>query len=232
MSLKIKCSACGKVMTAKAPTKPGSYKVKCPGCGKTLKFTAGEPDDKNKPQVGPPPMIGEFEVSTQHEARCPLCGGVTKVNLSKRDVQMIRCTACGGVLLATGLPTGTVIFGQEGLTGDMRQGIIRVHKGSLSQMFGHGPQMLLKRGSNIIGRYDPIAPSDFNLSDRAVSRRSLEIYVDCDPVGGLSFKLTVLNAANPVYHNGQLLRVGNALGLKFGDRIQVGRTILDFIPKN
>lgn len=218
-------------MTVRTPEKPGVFKVKCTGCGAELKFSIGQP----KPKVpdAQPPMLGQYEVSKQFKAVCPLCHGETSVHLAKKGLQQMQCTACGQVLLVEGMPAKTVVGGGLGFfQGDMRRGIIRVHKGGISKMFGSAPQMMLKPGSNIIGRYDPMAPSDFNINDKAVSRRSLEIFVDSNPSQGITFRLTVLKASNPVYYNGQLLNVGDSLALKFGDSIKLGTTTLDFLPEH
>lgn len=220
-------------MRVNTPDKPGTFKVKCPGCGAMLKFSIGRPQAPKPAGEPQPPVIGKFEVSKVHDAACPVCGRPTKVHLSKRGPQQIKCDACGSMLIAEGTPAKTVVgVGGVGFTGDMRRGIIRVHKSGLGKMFGSGQQMMLRPGSNIIGRADSMAPSDFSLTDRAVSRRSVEIFVDSNPVDGITFKLTVLKAANPVYHNGRPMNVGDALALRFGDTIRLGTTTLDFVPEH
>lgn len=172
---------------------------------------------------------------------------------SKPGSYKVTCTGCGTVLKFTiGAPAaqGQAPAGAPaqqapakrtpaktemplgGFGGNMRRGIIRVRKSGLGKMFGHGAQMVLRPGSNIIGRFDRMAPSDFNLSDQAVSRRSLEIFVDSNPVEGINFRLTVHKAVNPVYHNGRQMHVGDSVALKFGDAIRLGTTTLDFIPEN
>ncbi|MDE7375638.1 MAG: FHA domain-containing protein [Muribaculaceae bacterium] len=242
MPIKIKCSKCGKALTVNTHDKAGTFRVKCPECGTALKFSVGQPKASNPagaPQpprgagVPQPPVIGKFEVSKVHDAVCPVCGRPTKVELTKCGPQVIKCGNCESFLTAEGYRGTVVLGGGNGVfTGDMRRGIIRVHKSGLGKMFGSAPQMMLRPGSNIIGRYDSMAPSDFSLNDRAVSRRSVEIFVDSNPVDGITFKLTVLKAANPVYHNGRPMNVGDALALKFGDTIRLGTTTLDFIPEH
>lgn len=233
MATKIKCTNCGKVMAVRTPDKPGVFKVKCTGCGTELKFSIGHPKVAPQAPANQPPMLGQYEVSKQFKAVCPLCHGETSVHLAKKGMQQMQCSACGQVLMVEGMPAKTVVGDGLGFFhGDMRRGIIRVHKGGISKMFGSGQQMMLKPGSNIIGRFDPMSPSNFNLNDKAVSRRSLDIFVDSNPSQGITFRLTVLKASNPVYHNGQPLRVGDSLALKFGDTIKLGATTLDFIPEH
>lgn len=219
-------------MNVKAPAKAGTYNVKCPGCSSVLQIKVDAPAQQppSKPQV---PSIGQFHVSSTSEATCPVCGQQISVHLSKRGQQMIQCSACGSQLAVEGLPPKTVLNpgGIGGIfNGNMCNGIIQVRKNIFARMLGSDQKWKLRSGGNTIGRADRTMPSDISLSDQAVSRRSIEIFVGSNPNDGITFKLTVLNASNPVYHNGNLMNVGDSLAMKFGDTIRLGTTTLELIP--
>lgn len=236
MQANIQCDICGKVTKVNLPAKYCKFKVSCK-CGNKMRFdysSAGltplPPEATQqlprRPLAPQPPDIGTFICGEQHQVKCPLCGGATVVKLSKSGPQDVKCTACGGTLKAKG--TGTMIHQVKEL--NTIPGIIRVRKSGLAKMFGSGKRMLLRPGANIIGRYDSIETSDFVLTDKSVSRRSLNIEVCFDALMGYTFKLTVLKAANPVYHNGHELKINEAIQIKFNDTIKVGKTILELVP--
>lgn len=60
-----------------------------------------------------------------------------------------------------------------------------------------------------------------------MSRRSIEILVQQSDKG-YTFKLTVLNATNPVLHNNKPLMKGESVSLNFGDTILLGKTKFRF----
>ena len=184
--------------------------ISCGQCGKGLKFTL--PDERKTYRV-----------------TCKSCGHTNKVKFD----------GVSAILLPPEQPAQPKPSNDHAPTADTaalvgqintQSGMIRVRKGWFLKLFGKGKSMPLKPGSNIIGRYDSTAPSDFNLSDRSVSRRSLEISVEFNPKVGYTFKLTVHKAANPVLHNGRRLSVNEAVELRFNDTIKVGKTLLEFIP--
>jgi FHA domain. len=87
----------------------------------------------------------------------------------------------------------------------------------------------LKVGSNIIGRKDYDMPSDISFDDDYMSRRSVSIDVEKDTNrAGYKFKLTVINAANPVFVGSTQLYVGNSIYLNYGDTIKMGNTVMTF----
>jgi hypothetical protein len=86
----------------------------------------------------------------------------------------------------------------------------------------------LSTGKNVIGRYDESKNSDIAIkNDPTMSRRSIEIDVMLSEKGK-SFKLTVLNATNPVLHNNNPLLPGESISLNFGDSIILGKTKFRF----
>ncbi len=88
----------------------------------------------------------------------------------------------------------------------------------------------LTPGEHIIGRKDPLQKSTLMINDKYASSRSIRI--DVIPVdenqSGFLYKLTVLKATNPVYHNNKELAEGSGLYLEYGDRIIIGKTQLTF----
>lgn len=88
----------------------------------------------------------------------------------------------------------------------------------------------LTPGEHIIGRKDPVKKSSLMINDKYASSRSIRI--DVIPVdenqSGFLYKLTVLKATNPVYHNNKELAEGSGLYLEYGDIIILGKTQLTF----
>ena len=79
-----------------------------------------------------------------------------------------------------------------------------------------------------MGRYDENEMPDIAVkNDSTVSRRSVRIDVTHES-NGFIFKLTVLNATNPVLHNSNPLAKGEAVSLNFGDTIVLGKTKFRF----
>ena len=87
----------------------------------------------------------------------------------------------------------------------------------------------LKFGANVVGRNDPEAPSDINIDDDYVSRRSVEITVSKIPGGRDEvYKMILLREpSNPVFVNSQQLAMNSgAIYLNYNDKITLGRTVL------
>lgn len=85
-------------------------------------------------------------------------------------------------------------------------------------------------GSIYIGRKDAGEPSDLQLDDSYVSRRSALLEVLSSDKGFL-FKLTVKHASNPVYVNSSEISVGNSIYLNYGDVLIFGKTKMTFKKK-
>ena len=86
---------------------------------------------------------------------------------------------------------------------------------------------VLDEGKTVVGRNDQDAPSDIELKDKTVSRRSVEIDVT-QKDGGYFFKFTVMRAANPVYVNYKEIGLNESIYLTYGDVIQLGQTLINF----
>lgn len=88
----------------------------------------------------------------------------------------------------------------------------------------------LRVGSIYIGRKDAVEPSDLQLDDSYVSRRSALLEILSSDKGFL-FKLTVKHASNPVYVNSSEISVGNSIYLNYGDVLIFGKTKMTFKKK-
>lgn len=88
----------------------------------------------------------------------------------------------------------------------------------------------LRVGTIYIGRKDDGEPSDLQLEDSYVSRRSALLEVLSSDKGFL-FKLTVKHASNPVYVNSSEISVGNSIYLNYGDVLIFGKTKMTFKKK-
>lgn len=88
----------------------------------------------------------------------------------------------------------------------------------------------LRVGTIYIGRMDDGEPSDLQLEDSYVSRRSALLEVLSSDKGFL-FKLTVKHASNPVYVNSSEISVGNSIYLNYGDVLIFGKTKMTFKKK-
>ncbi|MBQ6955984.1 MAG: FHA domain-containing protein [Bacteroidales bacterium] len=93
-----------------------------------------------------------------------------------------------------------------------------------------GPQMKqdvfqLREGNNIIGREDADTIQDIAIKgDATISRRSANIEVVLSNNGMYSYRISVLNAKNPIYVNGTPLQNGKSMSLNLGDILQFGNT--------
>lgn len=88
-------------------------------------------------------------------------------------------------------------------------------------------KFVLKEGTYVLGRKDVNCPSDIELNDKEVSRRSVVIEV-VHKEDGYFFKLTVKKATNPVLYNNQPLGESESILMNYGDSIQLGRTVINF----
>ena len=85
-------------------------------------------------------------------------------------------------------------------------------------------QYSLQIGENWIGRKDKEQPSDVNVKDRFMSRRS--VCIEVTRVGeNYIFKMTVHNATNPVTYMGMELKVGQSVFLNYDDIFLLGDTV-------
>lgn len=86
----------------------------------------------------------------------------------------------------------------------------------------------LRQGANTIGRKDSKTPSDLQLEDPEMSRRSVCIEATPDEKGGYEFTLTIMKSLNPVKVNGKVMEEGYKLKLRNGDSLTMGKTSFTF----
>ncbi|MBM6670351.1 hypothetical protein H6B14_06170 [Phocaeicola coprophilus] len=228
----VKCGkeGCGATFKCQFPKSIGTYKVKCPVCGHENYVQFKAADIKME---APQESAGQETAAT---IECPYgCGQKFKYNPKENGEHEVRCPnkECAHVVCIT-VDNGavvkvdrkhTVVIDPTSVSKQGRLTIVR-HRGLLGK-FGK-KSYPLKPGSNIIGREDASKPSDISIKgDSYMSRQSINIEVILQE-NGYQFKMTVLNAANPVMHNNRPLVVGEIIYLNFGDSIRLGNTTFNF----
>jgi len=86
----------------------------------------------------------------------------------------------------------------------------------------------LMEGVNTVGREDKRLPSDLQVEDPEMSRRSVLIDASLVDDGSYSFMFHVLKSLNPVKVNGNIIDAGKSIRLNDGDNILMGRTTFHF----
>lgn len=180
------------------------------------------------------------EVGIKYFVKCPACGRKIEIAATKADTHQVKCV-CNAQIAFVGrqssppevssekvqendknekktfLPTDKI----EKRKRDMRKGYFEWGIWPFKHTY------MLKLGCNTIGRYDEDCPSDIQLKDSYVSRKSVEIYVAESPQG-YTFMLSVKKATNPIYVNGHEHEEGTSVYLNNGDTIVLGSTKLRF----
>lgn len=226
--LRCPAEACGKQFKMYRPTKGGIFKITCPHCSGSFKMRVPEPEVKevtptsavpDNSALKPVRLEGDFVVGDSYEILCPHCQSAKmRYTPQEAGVKGFRCPSCKGVVAVQVRDKTKVIDVDD-------TGLV---KGRLRQLatFGKGKTFPLPVGKKLmIGRSDKDNPSDISIKDSYVSRRSLSIEV-LQSEEGYSFRLSVLNARNPVTINGERLSVGDSVYLGFGDIIGLGQTKL------
>lgn len=225
---------CGKPVKLALPARSGVYPVTCPHC-KTQKklnikgldaFQEAEtpaekvPDNSAKPPVT---LTEDFIVGEEYRFMCPHCS-VQELGLrsQKAGHKDFACPRCKGRIGADVRPK-TVVLDLDTDTSELVRGrLVLLRRGWLNKNYPLGP------GRHVVGRYDENEMPDIAVkNDSTVSRRSVRIDVTHES-NGFIFKLTVLNATNPVLHNSNPLAKGEAVSLNFGDTIVLGKTKFRF----
>lgn len=191
------------------------------------------------------PVIG-----MEYVAKCPNCGNSIDIVSSKEQPENVKCS-CGAVIAYVGkkdivnpenssieknsseqenkesedkkdedIPVPTEKFSKHKKNGK-RRGIIKWGIWPFNHSY------VLTEGINTIGREDEEKPSDIQIKDEYVSRRSVSIDVQ-DSGNGYLFKFFVRKALNPVYVNGHEHEEGTSVFLNEGDTIRLGSTKLRF----
>lgn len=231
---------CGKPIKLRRPVKSGVYPVTCPYCKVQKKLNIKGLDslpDAESTSVDAPhvqadihdnsiketiTLSDDFIVGEVYKFMCPHCGkqelGISSQKAGHKDFQ---CPYCKGKIAAN-VREKTNVFGFDETNPLIRGKLILLRRGWLNKDYHLGI------GSHTIGRFDESELSDISIkNDSSISRRSIKIDVK-QTVKGFMFKLTVLKATNPVYHNDSKLSVGEAVSLNFGDSIVLGKTKFRF----
>lgn len=187
--------------------------------------------------VKKPAVIGETSFFL-----CPKCNAPCVVKTNAAGVFRMNCNKCGTIVLVKGAEQGeanTVLNTANDekteqtkssatdafATGGNKVEAKLVWGGLLSKK-----SYVLKIGENWIGRQDSSEVSDIMVKDDYMSRKSVCIDVSCQR-GQFFFKLTVVNATNPVKVNGKTYQKGQSIYLNYEDYIFMGKTTF-YVKKN
>ncbi len=200
---RLQCASCGQLLVV-PKVKPGINRLTCPKC-------------KNPNQF-------EIEPSEDDLLKCQCCGApLTKP--AADGLYSVECDQCQqpyNMIVQGGRVTKISARTKPGGTAD---------RGSLTPMmlstggFFKKTTYILYKGTHYIGRWDENENSDFALKDNTVSRRSVRVDVN-QSGNGLVYKMTILKATNPIYHNKKQLVEGDIVYLNYGDVLQMGNTTI------
>lgn len=199
---KMVCPECGFSMVKKV-AKEGRQRWDCPQCKAIVGFAAVANAPKSAPNSQENPLAGNPQVA--------------KAQLEKEKQDKARQNGEKQEKQETPRKPTTK------LDKSAQQGMGELVWGS----FFSRKHFVLRPGSIWIGRKDSQEPSELQLNDGYVSRRSVLIDVIPSDKGYL-FKMTVKNASNPVYVNSSEIAVNNSVYLNFDDVIIMGKTKLTF----
>lgn len=191
------------------------------------------------------------EIGKEYVVKCPVCNNYLDIVPKKMSADSAKCSSCNTVIAFVGVnapqpasPASSSQGGDEPQDNAKtsseekpkeKKATERIAKRKKIKrngiiQWGVWPfkkSYTLCEGSNVIGREDNADPSDVQLKDSYVSRRSINIEVS-ESDGGYLFKLTVMNATNTVYVNGHEHNEGTSVYLNDGDTIRLGSTKLRF----
>lgn len=193
---------------------------------------------ENKKEIGPAVktkqgiyvITTKAEIGTDYVAKCPVCGKHIDIVATKEEIHQVKCE-CDAIIAFIGkkgketpvtdkkesLPTDKI----EKRKKNWRKGYFQWGIWPLKHTY------MLNVGINTIGRFDEDSPSDIQLKDQYVSRRSVEVEVR-NSSSGYTFMLSIKKATNPIYVNGKEHEVGTSVYLNDGDIIMLGSTKLRF----
>lgn len=192
-------------------------------------------------------ILAEAEIGITCFALCPVCQKPVVLHPTKR-VNKETCKVCGTIIRycakGTEISSDTTEKEEAGSKGEPVQNKTKSEPQSqslptqLNRQTETPPRAQLvwgsifnrksyelKLGENIVGRDDDEEPSDVQIHDDFVSRRSVKIEPISGP-SGYTFKMTVLNAMNPVMVRNVSQSVGTVLYLNYGDTFVLGKTTI------
>lgn len=164
------------------------------------------------------------------------CGKELKFKIpTKLGVYKMKCTYCGSFIRVEIKPTASTPSTVDNTTSAAKTSQTQlVNSSSLCKMvlvqkrrFRADYLYKLNIGDTVIGRKNNDNPSDIQFDDEFMSSRSVKITTIYGN-SGFIYKLTVLNATNPVEYNKQTLCVGETIYIKANDIITLGKTRLMF----
>lgn len=254
----VTCPSCAKKMRMKNPQKAGVYRLTCPFCNKPFPVKiVDKAEPKNAepkpaaPPVPPTPATPPVPPTPQPQPEaakddepvvvqyCSSCGMKLRIRNPQVGQHSVRCPKCQSVQTYTyGAPASSAASAQPTPPPAPQpvnktkpvQGNYNLATGCLVQsrgLFRSDTVYPLAGKETIIGRRDTTAPCDVMIDDPTMSRRSVSITAEAKNKG-ITYKFTVLNASNKVFHNGTPLSVGSSVYLNFGDTLVLGRTKLKF----
>lgn len=185
------------------------------------------------------PVVGRL-----YKITCPTCGFGLVKKISITGIQKWICPKCNSSISYKAIETEVKEKKEDKKKEDKKTsekseepgGKITDSIGRGSRNIGliewgsifHKKRKKLHLGTIVIGRRDDDQPSDIQLDDKYVSRRSATIDVTLEDKKGYFFKFTVNRAANPVLVNGNELAEGQSIYLAYDDVITMGKTNLTF----
>lgn len=179
-------------------------------------------------------FLAEAEIGKECIVVCPACRKFVVLNPLKR-VNSDTCKACNTVIRYCAKGKEQKEETVEKDPQPVHQKIVLTQKPDVSTplpkaqlvwgCFYNRKKYPIKLGENIVGRADSEMPSDLQINDDYASRRSVKIEPIMGPQG-YSFKLTVLNASNPVIVKNESRPVGTEVYLNYDDSFILGSTTI------
>lgn len=181
------------------------------------------------------------EIGIKYLVKCPVCGNEIDIVATKEEAHKVKCV-CNAIIAFVGKKGNTPSVSSEEQktttpsneekkflpTDKLEKRKKDLRKGYFQ--WGIWPfrhSYMLNVGCNTIGRLDDDCPSDIQLKDTYVSRRSVDVKVTESPQG-YTFQLSVKKATNPIYVNGKEHAEGTSVYLNNGDTVVLGATKLRF----
>ncbi len=216
--------ACGKVYRVKHPGRAATVPFTCPACGRQFKINIPAPRPEAAPATAPAaPAAGGISVGVAHQAVAVPGAGLNP--LAQQQAAAPRKQPYQGTIVKQYNDFGTVTPQSPA------SAVLRVSMHRFLLPAGEKDFTLNGYGSWSIGRKDAETPSAISITgDSSISRRSAEIEAMPSPEGTI-YIFRVQKTRNPIYINGRPLLSGDAIQIRFGDRIKMGETNMQFIDK-